>query len=573
MSICAVFSCLGAQEYLELRICDMHNRPLSTVGVGQPCMLEVILHNSATSMHAPQIQRLDQFAVARTGVRMSTINGVSSVAHTYKMRIDKAGTYTIGPATVQALVSEPLTITVADQQVIQQPAKQTRKQQQAQREPIAVVFSVDKDAVVVGQEIVCTLQCFYDPEIATVRQLSLPDTQTVAVRDIQEGVVRQEVRNGAMQHVAQWQWYLYPQKAGLLTLPACSVEATMRNNPQQQQWGAFSLLFNIPQMNERFYSNGVSIEVAPLPVQSQAPVFVGEITDFQATIEPTTVNAGEAMILNISLTGKTDFARLGAFDLGGMPPALKYYPSEQTTTSPFPCGVERTKKYTFIVQAHTEGTYEIPPQSITYFDVVSKQYKTITTEMLQIVVHAAPHGNKTDTTGTPTASENNMQGSVSPATFMLTTGHWSVSEERTPLTLGIFFSTLLIPLCCGLGIVGYRRRRFYLSSAQARYANAYKKARASLDKQETQRSAAGVYHIFIVLIHNRLMIPTSQACLDDITAILKHKNMSYDILERWETFVQEMGAYAFGNKRADEKTIKLFFCAAREWLAWCEREF
>ncbi|HXW86445.1 MAG TPA: BatD family protein [Candidatus Bathyarchaeia archaeon] len=561
---------LQVQERLELRICDMRNQPLASVGVGQPCILEVVMHNTTTSMQVPQVHGIETFSPSRTGVRVSTINGVSSVTHTYKIRIDTPGTYTIGPAVLHGLSSEPLTITVADQQVMAQPAKQQRKQQQASVTPIAVVLQVDTDQVVVGQEVVCTLLCFYDPAQVTVRQLSVSDTPHLIVRDIQEGVVKQEMRNGVMLHVVQWQWYAYPQKEGQITIPACSVEATMHNNAHSQQWGAFSLLFNVAQMNERFYSNGVTITVDPLPAYDKPFAAVGLVTDFSATFEPAVAREGEAMIMTVQVKGKMDFARLSSCSLVNMPPEFKYYPSEQKLTTPFPCGIDRTKSYTFIVQAQKKGMYTIPEQHFTYFDVVRKKFVTKSTAPISVDIHAG-QATSAISNGSDSVSDEKKQKSV--ATFVPVTPAVFADDEPVPLTFAVFCVTLLIPLCVSLGIMGYRRRRFYLSSAHARYTHAYKKARARLDKQETQQQASQVYHIFITLIHERLMILPSQACLDDITAIVRRKDLSYDVVERWENFVQEMGAYAFGNKQMQEKAVKLFFCTARQWLVWCEGEF
>ena len=63
-------------------------------------MIEATIEGVKGSVQAPTIAGLDQFFSKRTGMYMSTINGVSMTKYTYQARIDHPGSYHIGPARV-----------------------------------------------------------------------------------------------------------------------------------------------------------------------------------------------------------------------------------------------------------------------------------------------------------------------------------------------------------------------------------------------------------------------------------------------------------------------------------------
>src|SRR5690349_1709607 len=83
---------------ISLHITDMSGQQLQEVGVGEPFLMVVVLSESNVDHQEPTIKGLQDFYVKRVGYRLATINGKKSLHYTYQIRIDKAGTFVIGPA-------------------------------------------------------------------------------------------------------------------------------------------------------------------------------------------------------------------------------------------------------------------------------------------------------------------------------------------------------------------------------------------------------------------------------------------------------------------------------------------
>src|SRR5438552_2100520 len=102
--------CVNTGIRLEVRTTDGVSS--NVVSVGQPFIIEAIIDEVQGSVQAPQIECIERYNARRTGMYMSSINGVSTTKYTYHVRIDQEGTYTIGPARLmhqqQELISDTL---------------------------------------------------------------------------------------------------------------------------------------------------------------------------------------------------------------------------------------------------------------------------------------------------------------------------------------------------------------------------------------------------------------------------------------------------------------------------------
>src|SRR5436190_23408584 len=86
--------------HIRLNIQNADGIATETIAAGQPFVIEATIEGVKGSVQAPTIAGLDQFFSKRTGMYMSTINGVSMTKYTYQARIDHPGSYHIGPARV-----------------------------------------------------------------------------------------------------------------------------------------------------------------------------------------------------------------------------------------------------------------------------------------------------------------------------------------------------------------------------------------------------------------------------------------------------------------------------------------
>jgi hypothetical protein len=147
-----------------------------------------------------------------------------------------------------------------------------------------------------------------------------------------------------------------------------------------------------PQLaHQNIPSNQLTIHVHPLPDEDRPPDFSGAIGQFKAAGNafPTSVNVGEPVYLDFSISGQGNFDRVKSPVLSLGSDWKTYVPSS---------------KINFIDESHTQGektfhqaiipqkngTLALPPASFSYFDPGTKKYVTLPINLPSIVVTGTP---------------------------------------------------------------------------------------------------------------------------------------------------------------------------------------
>ncbi len=170
---CIVGSFLHAGISLEVRT---DNGTPNSVVVGQPFTLDVVIDGVYGSIPLPTIRGLEKFNPRQCGSYMSSVNGKATARYSYQVRIDKIGSYVLGPATIthqqQELVSSEVRVDVVkDIGVIQ-----TNNKNSTVAEPKTFLrLMVSSESVVVGQKIHCVLRFYYQDPSLSLTSIASPD--------------------------------------------------------------------------------------------------------------------------------------------------------------------------------------------------------------------------------------------------------------------------------------------------------------------------------------------------------------------------------------------------------------
>lgn len=553
------FNVVHAQ--VALRVVDMEGEQLEQAGVGQPFMLEVSITDMGKGLAEPEIKGDPRIVIHRTGLFMSTINGVSTTKYSYKLRIDEPGTFQLGPAIVMyqgaPVESNVLTINVAQQQK----SKNGTGQKKAFLE-----LKVDKDQVVVGQKINCTLTFYYTGNGVSLKQVGQPALDGFSKKEEEEPSTGTVKKDGELYKYVCWHWQLYPNKPGKLIIPAHRADYVVELKNKQQGFGAFGFFFGNRVEHERVYSNAEQIHVDALPAYKGQVDAIGSFKHIRAYIKPAVAKQGEAMVLTLEIEGDGDLRAIQPPKLKHMPKALRYYESKNYVVDAKNKREQSKKYFEYIIQGLKEGDWQISKQTFTYFDVNAYAYKTLETAPLMVQIMR----NNEVQSAPPVIEDEQPQEQELITDDILPLneqGPWRPVHERSPLTLWIFLLFMGIPF---IGVVYIfiqviRQRYYKKNGVRLRYERAFKHALSQLKKTSRTQNTAQIYHIMTQLFADRAQISNAVVTQDNIEQQLKNAGIPKNHLEEWRIFFNTIAAHAFGHTKEVDNHL---FEQAKQWIEY-----
>ncbi len=228
-------------------------------------------------------------------------------------------------------------------------------------------------------------------------------------------------------------------------------------------------------------SPALRIDVRPLP-EPAPPGFTGAVGQFtlDAGVDRTEVEVGEAVQLRVTLSGTGNIATLEAPPFE--PPGIFEQYDPEVSTSVIRSGreVRGARTFTYVLVPRSNGRFELPPLSFTYFDPEAGRYETQTAPAQTIRV--------TGTAASPLASGTTAEGLPVDdiADLKATPTRW-VALGRTPLhERPLVYVALLLPLLLLAGLYGVQRRAARLAAdvGYARRRRAHPLARRHLKQAE-----------------------------------------------------------------------------------------
>ena len=151
---------LNATMRVTLRALNNEGYELEQVQAGRPFILEVSVEGADGTVSDPRVAGTNHFAIHRVGCQMYMINNKVTSKYTYATRIDKYGSYSIGPAIAhdgnKTAQSGIVTVSVGEKET-------TKISQVVQKgQAMFVRLEAQESRVVVGQKLEGTVT-FYSP--------------------------------------------------------------------------------------------------------------------------------------------------------------------------------------------------------------------------------------------------------------------------------------------------------------------------------------------------------------------------------------------------------------------------
>ena len=544
------------------------------VVVGRPFQVTYSVNQRSRDLRAPEFTDFDVLSGPYTSTSSSTsfVNGKRTSSfeqtYTYMLMAQKAGTFTIGPATVKVdgeqVQSNGVRIQVLPED--EQPSNSSQSGQTATRSNSAngqtgaagqtssenlFVRTIASKTRVHEQEALMIAYKLYFANV-DVAQLTnntkLPEYTGFLKQELEQGEIQTELEhyNGRnYQTAVLYRTILYPQHSGDIKIDPANFEAVLRVQTRSQVRSIFDDFFgSYTNVTKMLTAPGVTIHVAALPSGKPAG-FSGGVGTFTMTpsISQTEVQTNDAVTikLDISGAGNMKLIKTPAIDWpeGFEPYDPKVTNNFNTTTS----GVSGTKSIEYLAIPRSAGEYTIPAVKFSYFDIDEKAYKTITTPEYTILVKrgagASSGAGSEEGAVVYHAQKEDIKQLGSDIRYIDTKKPKSSTIRHQTPDINHIWLFYVIPAFIALILLVVLRKQIKENAdmARVRYKKANKVAKKRLKAAAAALKANDKDHFYEEIeraawtyLSDRLSIPTADLNKENIASLLAQKNVPEAII-------------------------------------------
>lgn len=536
----------------------------SQVVVGRPFQLTYSVNQRSRDLRAPEFTDFDLLAGPYTSTSSSTsfVNGhrTSSFTQTYTFTLmaQRAGTFTIGPATVKVdgdnVQSNGVRIQVLpeDEQPTQQStsqpgnsrtSSQSGSSEQVNSDNIFVRTIASKTRVQEQEALMVSYKLYFaNVDVAQLtNNTKLPEFTGFLKQELEQGEIQTELEhyNGRnYQTAVLYRTILYPQHSGDITIDPAKFEAVLRVQTQQRMRSIFDDFFGTyTNVTKMLTAPGVTIHVAPLPSGKPAG-FSGGVGKFTLTpsISQTELQANEAVTIKLDITGAGNMKLLKTPAVDWPEGFEPYDPKVTNNFSTTTAGLSGTKSIEYLAIPRNPGDYTIPAVTFSYFDIEDKAYRTLSTPEYTIHVKRGAGASEKGEEGTVvryTQKEDIKQ--LGTDIRYIDTRPMKKSAAHTVQHADLIWLWYVLPLIIAVLLLIVLRKQIQEAADinRMRYKRANKVAQkrlkaaaAAMKANQKDTFYAAIEQAAWTYLSDRLSIPTAELNKDNIAAILAQKGVN-----------------------------------------------
>jgi BatD DUF11 like domain len=539
----------------------------------------------------PELPPMPDFSVTKGGTSSHTeiVNGTirTSAEVTFLLTPRRVGTFTIGPVSVQrkgrTYQSEPLLIKIL-------PAASPDSES-----PMAFVTQdVDVESPFVHQQIVYTFR-FLRRVQSVEAQWDPPSFQGFWVEDLGKERQYEKVISGHRYAVTEIKKALYPVSEG----PARIEETQLACQVVVQQGGSRSGrnglfddgIFGNPFLGSRartitknLRAEPISIDVRPLPEAGRPVGFNGLVGSFvvQAEVGQKELRVGDSTTLTVTVTGDgnlQDLVTLAPEEFQG----FKVYPDRPSLQLDIQGDrLQGTKVFKKALVPLEDGTLEIPPQELPYFDPQTGAYRIARTEPFTLTVERSGEAEPLHvvTTAALPGSKSTIQVLGKDILPIHTGLAGARSQVPSGTTFPVYLASLLFPPLAFLVCYGRKRRQERVAIDQhiVRRKGARKKAnrflreaRKQIGEAEDKEFPGHLSRTLKGLIGDKLNLSTLAYTPLEIERCLLEKGIPGEEARRVRGFLEQLEYDLYVSKRLEAGEREARYKKAKRLLAWLDK--
>ena len=514
------------------------------LGINERLRVDFTMNTDGDNFEPPSFENFTVVGGPSQSINNSWINGVRSFSKSYSYFLapKKRGEFTIGQATIEidgkTYKTLPVKITVTA--AIDKP-KDPNDPNYIASEKIHLVAEISNGNPYLNEAITVVYKLYVaqNTGVRNWREIDSPRyndfwSQNIDVKGID---IKQGTYNGEdYRYVVLRKTVLYPQKTGKLTIEPLSLDITVEIPSNRRDVFGRSM----STVNRTVASRNRVINVKPLPENGKPENFSGAVGsfDFKVTTNKESLKATEALELKVSVSGKGNL-KLFRLPKPTLPSALEVYePEHSEKVNTRTSGMQGTISDSYTVVPNFQGSYPIPKVSFSYFDLKTKQYKTLTSERLIIEVNEGPQsaGSTNNTPGVLT--ENIIPANLNSFSSFKTSTKFQPIISEPFFNSNLFWFLLLGPflLIPFIMFVVKRRTTSALDVTGNKIRKTNRLARKYLSNaKKSLGQKEQFYNALERALHNylksKLRLETSEFNKEKIEELLGNKNINSATLE------------------------------------------
>ena len=545
----------------------------SQVIAGRPFQLTYSVNQRSRDLRAPEFTDFDVLAGPYTSTSSSTsfVNGHRtssfSQTYTYTLMAQRAGSFTIGPATVKVdgenVQSNGVRIQVLpeDEEPSGQQSPSTANRQSGQNsqssqsggsvssDNLFVRTIASKTHVHEQEALMVTYKLYFaNVDVAQLtNNTKLPEFTGFLKQELEQGEIQTELEhyNGRnYQTAVLYRTILYPQHSGELKIDPARFEAVLRVQTRTQARSIFDDFFGTyTNVTRMLTAPGVTIHVASLPGGKPAG-FSGGVGKFSLTpsISQTDVQTNDAVTIKLDITGAGNMKLLKTPAIDWPEGFEPYDPKVTNNFNTTTAGVSGTKSIEYLAIPRSPGDYTIPPVRFSYFDIGDKTYRTLSTP--EYTIHVKRGANEPAVVSTHSTEEvayaqkEEIKQLGSDIRY-INTKPLEYSRRNVAFSFKHVWLFYVVPLLIALVLLVVLRKQIKENAdiTRVRYKRANKVAQkrlkaaaAALKANDKDRFYEEVERAAWTYLSDRLSIPTAELNKDNIASILRQKGVGEELI-------------------------------------------
>jgi hypothetical protein len=338
-----------------------------------------------------------------------------TLVYTYVLLAEKEGDFTIPQATIKVGNSEyksnELKVKVlpqdqaaaaaaTNQQATQKNNQQAATSQAPSNEDVFVRMHVSKSSVYENEGFLVTFKLYSAVDVTGFDNVKFPEFEGFIAQEIelpdnkQMNMENYQGRN--YRTVILKQTILYPQHSGKITISQGKFDANVRVRAQSQRSRSFfdDFFDTYTNVKKTLISSPATVDVKPLPAGKPAS-FSGAVGEYKMTssISATELKANEPVTIKVSISGNGNVKLVKNPDIVFPNDFEIYDPKIDVNTKVSTSGVSGTKTIEYYAVPRYAGDFTIPAAQLSYFDLKTGTYKTLSTGEYHLHVEPGTGGN------------------------------------------------------------------------------------------------------------------------------------------------------------------------------------
>lgn len=333
----------------------------------------------------------------------------SSVTFTYILNATKAGTYTIGPASVTVNGKKHQSNSLRIQVLPPDKTRSNSSSNSGSNSGGGRMHTQDAGSQITGKDLFIAVTAskkrVYEQEailltykvysLVSLSQLmgDMPDLDGFHTQEIplpQQKSLKMEHYNGRNYGTVLWRQYvLFPQRSGKLTIPSIKFQAVVVQ--QNRNIDPFDAFFGggsaMTEVQKTIVAPALTIQVDPLPEPRPAN-FSGAVGQFtlKSSLTPKEIKTNDALTLRLTVSG-TGNMKLMKAPVVNFPKDFESYDAKTTDNTKIGReGATGEMIFDYLAVPRHSGKYTVPSVEFCYFDPAAKQYKALKSDSYDLEV-------------------------------------------------------------------------------------------------------------------------------------------------------------------------------------------